>query len=603
MKSNWIFLWILAFLSGNPELAGQGIVPDFIDSLQTFNSEGRIMALSRFQEEVSSRNLTPQKIELLFKELYTITDSFNDAEFRRFVEFYERMSPGFFLPQRTKHQMLIPVYEKAIPYYLSRGDYRFAGITCLHRGFDEFMLRRYDKAIECALQGDDLLKKAGYERVPHIGKYLHDMALIFYYFGEYRRVVELMEESVKHRPVDVNRDIQRYNSLGLASLNLKHYNKAEKAFRETIACARRHKTDIWIAIGSNNLARLYLATDRYEEALKLALTTLHHIDIELYPREYAEQLLSIASAYLALKQNDKAGVYLQKLNQIPQKSKRLFFSFGEKQQNEKFKQNYFNVQMRYHAGVKDFMAAYAYSDSLKAANKALDSIYNSLQVHIAAQTLKIRENQSEIEREKVEKHRVSLRSWVIAVSITFLAIGFAILYYTSLSKMGKEKALFSKREKLLEKEKQKIKDELVGLNNEIQDYLAEITDRNRQIEKLSAGLQKLKKENALGNKEAIRTAEEGLRGLKIITKEQWVSFLADFEKIHPSFTRKVKKDHLYSEAELRLLMLSKLQFSSKDIGNILGISDNAVRVTWYRIRKKLGISPETSPEEILKKYS
>lgn len=602
MKSKWIFLWILAFLSAASDLLGQEIVPGFTDSLRTFSSEERIMALSRFQEEVSSRNLTPQQIELLFNELYEIANSSEDQEFKRFVGFYKRMSPGFFLPQRTKHQMLIPVYEKAIPYYLSRGDYRFAGITCLHMGFDEFMLKRYDKAIECALQGDELLKKAGYDRVPHIGKYLHDMALIFYYFGEYGRVSELMEESIRRRPVDANRDIQRYNSLGLASLNLKHYKKAEEAFRETIACALRHQTEIWIAIGSNNLARLYLATGKSQEALKLALTTLHHIDIELYPREYAEQLLNIASAYLALKQHEKAQLYLQKLNQIPQKSKRLFFSFGEKQQNEKFKQNYFNVLMRYHAGIKDYMAAYAYSDSLKAANKALDSIYNSLQVHIAAQTLKIRENQSEIEREKAEKQKVFLRSWIIAGGITFLAIAFAVLYYTSLSKRAKEKSLFRKREKLLEKEKQKIKDELIGLNDQVQNYLGEIADRNRQIEQLSTSLQKLKKENVQGNKEAIRAAEEGLRGLKIITKEQWITFLADFEKIHPSFTRKVKKDHLYSEAELRLLMLSKLQFSSKDIGTILGISDNAVRVTWYRIRKKLGVSPETSPEEILKKY-
>jgi len=73
----------------------------------------------------------------------------------------------------------------------------------------------------------------------------------------------------------------------------------------------------------------------------------------------------------------------------------------------------------------------------------------------------------------------------------------------------------------------------------------------------------------------------------ILTEQDWVQFRVLFEKIYPNFMEKQKT--LYADltqAELRYLVLEKLQLSTQEMARMLGVSDGTIRQTRFRLRKK-----------------
>jgi DNA-directed RNA polymerase specialized sigma24 family protein len=58
---------------------------------------------------------------------------------------------------------------------------------------------------------------------------------------------------------------------------------------------------------------------------------------------------------------------------------------------------------------------------------------------------------------------------------------------------------------------------------------------------------------------------------------------------------------LLTDAEMRYLMLAKLQLSHKEMARILGVSFDSVRVTWNRARKKCYGNLEDTPQSLLEK--
>ena len=54
-----------------------------------------------------------------------------------------------------------------------------------------------------------------------------------------------------------------------------------------------------------------------------------------------------------------------------------------------------------------------------------------------------------------------------------------------------------------------------------------------------------------------------------------------------------------SNNDLRLMSLLKMNLSSKEIANILNISVEGVKKVRYRLRKKLNLNTEESPQELV----
>ena len=75
----------------------------------------------------------------------------------------------------------------------------------------------------------------------------------------------------------------------------------------------------------------------------------------------------------------------------------------------------------------------------------------------------------------------------------------------------------------------------------------------------------------------------------LLTEEDWLRFRSLFEKVHPGFIEAQKNAHPeLSPAELRLLVLKKLEMGDQEIANLLGVSLRSVYQTRWRLNKKMG---------------
>lgn len=79
----------------------------------------------------------------------------------------------------------------------------------------------------------------------------------------------------------------------------------------------------------------------------------------------------------------------------------------------------------------------------------------------------------------------------------------------------------------------------------------------------------------------------------------WYAFKEAFEKIHPTFFQKLKNKYPnLSEHELRFCA-----FACSEIAFILNIQIESIRKIRQRLRKKPGLNPTESLEELLREFS
>lgn len=73
-------------------------------------------------------------------------------------------------------------------------------------------------------------------------------------------------------------------------------------------------------------------------------------------------------------------------------------------------------------------------------------------------------------------------------------------------------------------------------------------------------------------------------------EKNWDDFRIVFERVHENFFERLKKHgSALTSSELRLVALLKMNLSSPDIATMLGISQDSLRISRYRLRKKLNM--------------
>jgi tetratricopeptide (TPR) repeat protein/DNA-binding CsgD family transcriptional regulator len=122
----------------------------------------------------------------------------------------------------------------------------------------------------------------------------------------------------------------------------------------------------------------------------------------------------------------------------------------------------------------------------------------------------------------------------------------------------------------------------------LQEIVRSLEDKSRLIESLKEELSHIapQPERASLSREKIRA----LLQQKILTEDDWELFLHKFDQLFPQYVERLRERYpQLSQAELRLWLLTKLNLSGKAMSNLLGISDHSVRISRYRLKKKLSL--------------
>ena len=92
-----------------------------------------------------------------------------------------------------------------------------------------------------------------------------------------------------------------------------------------------------------------------------------------------------------------------------------------------------------------------------------------------------------------------------------------------------------------------------------------------------------------------KTTKEALQLIndQLQLTDNWEQMQVHFAQVHPGFfERLLKLNQQLSQNDLKLAAYTKMNLSSKEIAQMLRVSPKSVQVARYRLKKKLGLSPE-----------
>jgi DNA-binding CsgD family transcriptional regulator len=148
-------------------------------------------------------------------------------------------------------------------------------------------------------------------------------------------------------------------------------------------------------------------------------------------------------------------------------------------------------------------------------------------------------------------------------------------------------------------EKQLSEEKLQQTHQQLEQYTLRMKEKTALLERFEQELETLKNMGVAKGSSTEKAMHELLQA-SILTEAEWQHFRDLFEKVHPGFiTRMRLKLPELTPAETRLLVLTKLQLSNKEMGAMLGIGYDAIKKTRQRLRKKIELPEQDSLDDLI----
>lgn len=163
------------------------------------------------------------------------------------------------------------------------------------------------------------------------------------------------------------------------------------------------------------------------------------------------------------------------------------------------------------------------------------------------------------------------------IVISLLLYGRLLIKNIRRKHQSEKQALAEKQEMELQKSK-----EILELKNkELTSSALQLIEKDEFIERLKVNLTE-NKENV-----DVRTINKMLKTIQGTPSSNWKEFEARFTAVNQSFYSNLKEKYPdLGQTDLKICALIKLNFSSKDMASLLGISFESVHTSRYRLRKK-----------------
>ncbi|WP_299254274.1 hypothetical protein [uncultured Aquimarina sp.] len=193
------------------------------------------------------------------------------------------------------------------------------------------------------------------------------------------------------------------------------------------------------------------------------------------------------------------------------------------------------------------------------------------------------------------KQKISLLRFILLFVILFFLIIVSIMVFKNLKRKHKrEKRLLKQRQRLkLNESKKAIKFK----NKELAKSALQLIEKDEFIVGLKNSLSENKDNPNLNSvNKIIKSIQSGMGS-------NWKEFEARFININQDFYKNLKSNFpTLTQTDLKICALIKLNFSSKDMASLLGISVESVHTSRYRLRKKLKLERNDNLVEFISNY-
>lgn len=206
-------------------------------------------------------------------------------------------------------------------------------------------------------------------------------------------------------------------------------------------------------------------------------------------------------------------------------------------------------------------------------NKQLFEIKDSYR-EVKLENQRIQKEQ-ELENLKSEEEKLNLQLGFSIVLLITLVIA-SIVVVTSLKKKYQlEKKLITER----------TRSEVEMKKKELTLTALQLMEKDRLLDEIKTDLEKIQQDRGEASINKIKNT------INVNSKKNWEEFEARFVQINNLFYDSLYKKHNdLSRNELKLCALIKLNFSSKEMAQILGVSPDSINKARYRLRKKMNLT-------------
>jgi|CXWL01.1.fsa_nt_gi DNA-binding CsgD family transcriptional regulator len=392
----------------------------------------------------------------------------------------------------------------------------------------------------------------------------------FYSFKEYQQAILYLKEGLRHKPPNklarVQSDIR--NTLGLYYQKLDNLDSSDYYFNEILNNETvRHEE--WKGIASGSLGYNQYRRGNYDKAIPFLKQDIAIAIKYNNPALAARSLVTFAGIYL--KQNNIA-----EAEKLSLQAKQYI----EGTKNFEPYEFLYPLLSKLYSAKGDFKKSQLYLDSSLWVKDSIERKFSTMQLARAQQKIESALRQQEISSlEQDKRNKITQRN--ILIGFLLLLSILALYIYQLIKRRHKQEQLV--KDLYLEKKEK----ELLAAEQQLNDFALNFHAKSMLLEQLEAQLQ-LK-----GNED--KKLLEQLQQSTLLTDEQWSNFRQVFEKVHSGYLVRLKeKLPDLSPAEIRYMALAKLQFSNKEMAAALAISQQTVRVTAHRLRKKLHLPEEGS---------
>jgi len=385
-----------------------------------------------------------------------------------------------------------------------------------------------------------------------------NIGLVYEELGNYPEAISNIMQSITiaQQTNDTESVGRGYINLGIIYADIGNNAEAIRYQKKGLALDKMIGYKLNMCAAYINLGDLYTAEKKYTEAKK-------YLDSALVLNKAILDKYTYTSAYTSYALLDSATGNFK----LAYEHYKLYLSYQDSLISQASLEKITNLELTYKYDKRD--------DSIKAVQEKTEIIRTA------------------------ENKRKSILTYSIII-ILILSIISAILFINRQQlKYKKDKIIFENNVALLKLESERKEEELLHAKKSLEDYTRTMAEKNELMEQFKEDIEKLK---SLKSKELneIRVDQlEYLNKATILTDEDWDKFKNLFEQVYKGFFIRLKeKLPDLTQAETRLICLTKLKLNTKQMAGILGVSLDTISKTRYRLKKKMGLTEETSLDDI-----
>jgi len=416
-------------------------------------------------------------------------------------------------------------------------------------------------------------------RVQHIYRFYEVMGHSYFFFGRLKKAEEMFQKGIRCENSLPENIISMLNTMGLIYNRYQKIEEAESYFIRAAELAEKEKNEAWFGVISGNLGLLYFLKEDVENARK-NLTI--DFDLSSHNNQWSSAINALSLLARVDLSLDEIEAASQKINMLD--SLMLLYS------SEVSPMEYYRAKTEFSEYIGDFEQALAnyrlqkeYEDSMRNASD-LTTIKN------VEFQLKFERKQSEILSLQQKRKADNIRIFSLWSGLVLILVGSTIIIWLT-RKRRKQK------EEYLELKNQRIQENMERLEEDLNTALQNLMEKNEIVFALNDEIQKWQDKVDDTQREELSEkvnshlliTNEGWHKFRRLFNQRFEGFLSYFETTYPDLTN----------AEIRIIVLIKLNLSSTEMSKALGIGVESVRKTNLRLRKKLGILDQKELKQLI----